>query len=89
MRKHLFTAFVLVLLLTVATVLVVPTVTVAEPNSAESSAVQVINVQDYLAADSQIDVARQQELYDILGFSSEQDITALEKKCLLLPSVCK
>lgn len=82
MRKHLFTAFALVLLLTVATVLVVPTVTVAEPNSAESSAVQVINVQDYLAADSQIDVARQQELYDILGFSSEQDITALEKQML-------
>lgn len=81
-RKQLFTAFVLVLLLTVAMVLVVPTAAVAEPNSSDSSAVQVINVQDYLDADSQTDVARQQELYNILGFSSEQDITALEKQML-------
>lgn len=81
-RKQLFTAFVLVLLLTVAMVLVVPTAAVAEPNSSDSSAVQVINVQDYLDADSQTDVAWQQELYDVLGFSSEQDITALEKEML-------
>lgn len=96
LNKRLFVTFSLILLLTVATVLVVPTVSAQEWNASdelqfeqmENGAVQISNIQNYLHPKARsraaLDTAeREAKLYNALGYSSEQEVSALERQMIL------